>query len=161
MCIFLNVQVWEMGEVRQTFSVLPLNLLRILNRGTWGMMSCSFSSLYSGAVGRSRVRNRKVDSDICSWYSSVTSKASFSSGVCKFTEILLVTLHHHSKFNVTVCWKRFHTLVYWRPEITMSSALCLTIPQNYLTPFTHSTLMNDPLASALFLPTDRPQKSRI
>lgn len=67
-----------------TFSVLPLNLARMLNRGTCGMISCSFSSLYSGAVGRSRVRNKKVDSDICSWYSSVTSNASFSSGSCVF-----------------------------------------------------------------------------
>lgn len=28
-----------------TFSVMPLNLARMLKRGTWGMMSCSFSSL--------------------------------------------------------------------------------------------------------------------
>lgn len=64
----------------RTFSVLPLNLPRMLKRGTCGMISCSFSSLYSGAVGRSRVKYKKVDSDISSWYSSFKSNASFSSG---------------------------------------------------------------------------------
>lgn len=67
------------GEI-VTFSVLPLNFPRMLKRGTCGIISCSFSSLYSGAVGRSRVKNKKVDSDSCSWYSSVRSNASFSSG---------------------------------------------------------------------------------
>lgn len=73
-----------------TFSVLPLNLPRMLKRGTCGMISCSFSSLYKGAVGRSRVRNKNVDSDICSWYSSVRSSASFSSGVWKHLNIMRI-----------------------------------------------------------------------
>ncbi|KAG7223499.1 hypothetical protein INR49_015492, partial [Caranx melampygus] len=67
---FCEKFMWNKKAIRceriGTFSVLPLNLPRMLKRGTCGIMSCSFSSLYSGAVGRSSVRNKKVDSDICS-----------------------------------------------------------------------------------------------
>lgn len=55
-----NLFIFESLYVLYSFSLVPLNLARILNNGTWGIMFSVNSSLNNGGGGKSRVKYKKV-----------------------------------------------------------------------------------------------------